>query len=67
MTRAASRMSRLVDNLLVLAKVEDPHRLEDETPTDLRPVLQDALDGIGDAAAWNDLTVTCDVPDDRCS
>ncbi len=64
MTRAASRMSRLVDNLLVLAKVEDPHRLEDETPTDVRSVLQEALDGSGDAAAWSDLTVTLDVPDD---
>ena len=63
-TRAAGRMSRLVDNLLVLAKVEDPHRPEGGIPTDLRPVLQNALDEAGDAARWNDLTVTCEVPDE---
>ncbi len=64
MDRAATRMSRLVDNLLVLAKVEDPHRLDEDQPHALRPVLQDALDQNRDAAAWNELTMTLDAPDE---
>lgn len=62
MTRATGRMSRLVDDLLELARVEDPHRQADEVPLDVRPVLRSALDETGDAAG-REVTVTLEVPD----
>ena len=45
MGRATERITRVVDDLLALAKLEDPDTREVATVTDLRPALDASLDG----------------------
>ncbi|MCW2813023.1 MAG: ATP-binding region, ATPase domain protein [Nocardioides sp.] len=60
--RASRRMERLVDDLLVLAVVEDPESLGQVEPMDAVPVVLEALELTRVAAERRHLTLEVDVP-----
>ncbi len=61
--RAARRMARVVDDLLMLAEVEDPASALPSEPMDARPLLDEALELTRVAAERRDLTVRVVAPD----
>ncbi|SFB88667.1 Signal transduction histidine kinase [Nocardioides terrae] len=63
MSRAAARMSRLVEDLLLLAKASDP-TAEDHEPTDLTPHVVSTVQLVLDSADRPVGAVHLDVPDE---
>ena len=61
--RAARRMERLVDDLLVLAEVEDPESIGRVEPMDAVPVVLEALELSRVAAERRRLTLKVDIPE----
>ncbi|MDO9457139.1 cell wall metabolism sensor histidine kinase WalK [Nocardioides sp.] len=61
--RAARRMGRVVDDLLLLSEVEDPEGAKPTEPMDAVPVLLDALELTRVAAARRDLTLEVSAPE----
>lgn len=61
--RAARRMSRVVDDLLLLAEVEDPEGAKPTEPMDAVPVLLDAIELTRVAAERRDLTLDVTAPE----
>ncbi|MDO9396718.1 MAG: HAMP domain-containing sensor histidine kinase, partial [Herbiconiux sp.] len=61
--RAARRMGRVVDDLLLLAEVEDPEGAKPTEPMDAVPVLLDALELTRVAAERRDLTLDITAPE----
>jgi len=60
--RAADRMRSIIDDLLLLAQVNDPDTELDGAPVDLAVVVDDALDLLRVTADQKDLSVVLDVP-----
>ncbi|MFB9311684.1 sensor histidine kinase [Nocardioides plantarum] len=63
--RAARRMGRVVDDLLLLAEVEDPEGGRASEPMDAVPVLRDALELTRVAATRRRLTFEITTPEDE--
>lgn len=63
MTRATTRTSRVVEDLLTLAQLEDPETRETGTALDLRPALSAALESVRFAAERRQLLLRLDAPD----
>ncbi len=61
--RAARRMSRVVDDLLLLSEVEDPDSALPSEPTDVGPVLDDALELTRMSAGRRVLDIRVEGPD----
>jgi len=61
MGRAAARMSRMVEDLLLLAKARDPAARAHE-PTDLRPYVVSAVQNVADSVGRRPGAVHVDVP-----
>lgn len=61
--RGASRINRLVEDLLLLAKVEDPHLRRAAVPVDLVRLATDVVELIETAASRKQVTVTASYPD----
>lgn len=64
--RAAGRLDALVQDLLVLARVSDPHRPLSDGPVDLREVVHAAKDMVGAQAAKQGVTVELEVGEEGC-
>lgn len=62
--RAARRMARVVDDLLVLAEVEDPERAGPSEPMDALPVLLDAVELTRVAARRRNLVLEVTAPEE---
>ena len=62
MGRGATRLSRVVDDLLLLSKVGDPATRLDTSVVDLRQVVDEVLDLCGVTAKQKDLTLQVDAP-----
>ena len=65
MDRGTQRMVRVIDDLLMLAKVEDPNNPIIAAPVDLHRIVDDIVDLSSVAADRKNLTVTIDAPLDR--
>lgn len=63
MERATGRIGRVVDDLLTLAKLEDPAAREPASALDLVPYLRAAVDTTRFAAEQRRLTVAIEAPD----
>ncbi len=63
MGRSSQRLQRVVDDLLLLSKVGDPHNPVIPAPVDLHRILDDAVDLTSVAAQRKGLTVRLVVPD----
>lgn len=63
MARATARVSRVVDDLLILAQLEDPDTREPAQALDLRPALTSALESARFAAERRQLVLDLDAPD----
>ncbi|HEU4812026.1 MAG TPA: HAMP domain-containing sensor histidine kinase [Nocardioides sp.] len=62
MDRGTQRMVRVIDDLLMLAKVEDPNNPIIAAPVDLHRIVDDIVDLSSVAANRKNLTVTIDAP-----
>ncbi|HET8560821.1 MAG TPA: ATP-binding protein [Marmoricola sp.] len=62
--RSTSRLSRTVEDLLVLSRVENPSLPLDRAPVDLQKAVEACLDGLAFQAAHKQLTVSVRVPPD---
>lgn len=62
MERATARVARVVDDLLTLAKLEDPDAEKGAAPLDLRPAIDAALEDARFAAERRELSVRVDAP-----
>ncbi|WP_435742337.1 sensor histidine kinase [Nocardioides sp. SYSU DS0663] len=60
--RGARRMVRVIDDLLLLSKVDDASTPLAVRPVDLRTVAEDVVDLVGMTARKRDLTVRVDAP-----
>ena len=63
MDRAAGRLSRVINDLLLLSRVDDPTTPVVAVPVDLHEVLDDVLDVNAVSAHHKDLTIRVDAPD----
>ena len=63
MGRATTRITRVVEDLLTLAKLEDPDARESPTELDLRPALVAAVDGSAFLSSQRGVRVRLDLPD----
>lgn len=63
MERATGRLTRVVDDLLTLARLEDPESRPGSSTVDLRPAITAALDTSQFAAERRALTLRLDAPD----
>ncbi|SFS10291.1 ATP-binding protein [Yoonia litorea] len=61
MSREATRMTRLVDDLLSLSRVEEDERLRPKDQVDLETLLSSVIKGLEPQAQSADVTVTLDV------
>lgn len=61
MTRGAGRMQKVVDDLLVLARVSDPRHPLERVPVDLGDVARDVVDLVGSTARAKGLTLHVDL------
>ena len=66
-TRGATRMRAVIDDMLTMAQVSDPHREFDPIPVDLRRVVHDVCDECHAAATAGGVTCGSDCPTSRCS
>ncbi|MBB6628419.1 hypothetical protein H5V45_13915 [Nocardioides sp. KIGAM211] len=62
MGRGAQRLTRVIDDLLLLSKVGDPNNPVIAAPVDLHRVLDDVIDLSSIAAERKHLTIEVDVP-----
>lgn len=62
--RAAQRMARVVDDLLLLAEVEDPGTRPVAEPVDVRPIVHDAVELLRVEAVRRRLTLEVQAPAD---
>ena len=63
-TRGATRMRAVIDDMLTMAQVSDPHREFDPIPVDLRRVVHDVCDECHAAAAAGGVTCESELPDE---
>ncbi|WP_439155887.1 sensor histidine kinase [Yoonia sp.] len=63
MTHEANRMTRLVDDLLSLSRVEDDERVRPRGQVDIGELLESVIKGLEPQAASADMTVTLEQPD----
>ena len=63
-TRGATRMRAVIDDMLTMAQVSDPHREFDPIPVDLRRVVHDVYDECHAGASAGDVTCEVDLPDE---
>lgn len=63
MGRATTRITRVVEDLLTLAKLEDPDAGESATELDLCPALVAAVDGSAFLASQRGISVRLELPD----
>jgi signal transduction histidine kinase len=63
MDRAAGRLSRVINDLLLLSRVDDPATPVVAVPVDLRTVLEDVLDVNAVSARNKELSIRVDAPD----
>ncbi|HEX6148458.1 HAMP domain-containing sensor histidine kinase [Nocardioides sp.] len=64
MGRGAARLSRVVEDLLLLSKVGDPHQRMIAAEVDVKRVVDEVTDLVAVTARHKDLTVAVDVPAD---
>jgi signal transduction histidine kinase len=62
MERAAGRLSRVINDLLLLSRVDDPATPVVAVPVDLRTVLEDVLDVNAVSARNKELSIRVDAP-----
>lgn len=60
--RGTDRMSRVVDDLGVLARIGDPDHPLHATAVDLGPIIDDVVDLVGVTAQKSDVTISVDRP-----
>jgi two-component system phosphate regulon sensor histidine kinase PhoR len=60
----ATRMARLIDDLLSLSRIELNAHLQPNTPLDLSPVVKQVADGLQTLARDRDVTIKVSVPQD---
>ena len=65
MSRGARRMASVVDDLLLLARVSDPHHPLELVPVDLRQMARDAVSLVESTVKAKSLTVRLALPDDE--
>ena len=65
MARGARRMASVVDDLLLLARVSDPHHPLELVPVDLRRLARDAVSLVESTVKAKALTVRLALPDDE--
>lgn len=63
-TRGATRMRAVIDDMLTMAQVSDPHREFDPIPVDLRRVVHDVYDECHAAASAGDVVCEVELPDE---
>jgi signal transduction histidine kinase len=63
-TRGATRMRAVIDDMLTMAQVSDPHREFDPIAVDLRRVVHDVYDECRAAASAGDVTCEAHLPDE---
>jgi signal transduction histidine kinase len=61
MARGAGRMRKVVDDLLLLARISDPQHPLVREPVDLREITHDVVSLVGSAADAKGLTLTVDL------
>jgi two-component system phosphate regulon sensor histidine kinase PhoR len=61
----AKRMSRLIDDLLSLSRIEMHLHVQPETPLEIAPLLQSTLDGLKPLAAERGVELVLRKPDER--
>jgi signal transduction histidine kinase len=64
MDRAANRLSRVINDLLLLSKVDDPSSTIDAVRVDLHAILEDVIDVNAVSAERKNITVHVEVPDE---
>ncbi len=62
MGRGAARLTRVVEDLLLLSKVGDPHQRMIAADVDVRRIVDEVTDLVSVTARQKDLIVTTDVP-----
>jgi two-component system phosphate regulon sensor histidine kinase PhoR len=60
----ATRMARLIDDLLSLSRIELNAHLQPNTPADLAPIVRQVADGLQTLARDRDVTIKVSVPMD---
>lgn len=60
----AGRMSRLIDDLLSLSRIEMNSHVRPSTIVDLRPILARTVDALGPVAKENDVAVSLRMPEE---
>ncbi|MDF1605167.1 ATP-binding protein [Nocardioides sp. YIM 152315] len=65
MSRGAQRMGKVVDDLLLLARVSNPHHPLERVPVDLRSVTRDVVSLVEFTAASKGVTLTVDLEPDE--
>ena len=63
MTRGTIRMTRVVDDLLLLAAISHPQRPRLRAPVDLNQIIRDVVDLVGSTALAKGLTLAMSPPD----
>jgi two-component system phosphate regulon sensor histidine kinase PhoR len=61
----ATRMARLIDDLLSLSRIELNAHLQPSTPMDLRPVVRQVVDGLQMLARDRSVDIVVDAPSDK--
>jgi two-component system phosphate regulon sensor histidine kinase PhoR len=62
MRAQATRMARLIDDLLSLSRIELSAHVRPETPIDLAPILRQVVDGLEPLARERGVTIDVDMP-----
>jgi two-component system phosphate regulon sensor histidine kinase PhoR len=62
MRAQATRMARLIDDLLSLSRIELSAHVRPETPVDLAPILRQVVDGLEPLARERGVTIDVDMP-----
>ena len=62
MRAQASRMARLIDDLLSLSRIELSAHVRPDTPVDLVPIVRQVADGLESLARERDVALTLDLP-----
>ncbi len=62
MRAQATRMARLIDDLLSLSRIELSAHVRPETPIDLLPILRQVVDGLESLAHERGVAINVDVP-----
>ncbi len=62
MRAQATRMARLIDDLLSLSRIELSAHVRPETPVDLAPILRQVVDGLEPLARERGVTINVDMP-----